>query len=253
MTEEFKRKPLIGSNGLPMKSYGHIPHMPGSRMGPGDHMCDEGQKRIATEKARDKHDVIIVQEKVDGSNVGVAKINGALVPLTRAGYVANTSPYEQHHHFYNWVMVNQSRFNELLKDGERICGEWLMQAHGTKYLLSHEPFVVFDLMVYNDRMIYLEFVSRIQKYDFISPNTIHIGAPLSIEKAMEKLKISGHGALDPVEGAVWRVERNGQIDRHKSERKWIVDFLVKYVRPDKVDGLYLPEQSGKEPIWNWKP
>jgi hypothetical protein len=32
-----------------------------------------------------------------------------------------------------------------------------------------------------------------------------------------------------------------------------VDFLAKWVRPDKVDGMYLPEISGKEPVWNWRP
>jgi hypothetical protein len=51
-----------------------------------------------------------------------------------------------------------------------------------------------------------------------------------------------HGALDPVEGVVYRVER-----------KDAVDFLVKYVRPEKVDGIYLPEVSGKEAVWNWQP
>ena len=244
---EFKTKPLG------QKSYGHIPHMPGSRMGPGDHMCEEGQKKIATEKTRDKHDLVIVQEKVDGSNVGVAKINGIIMPLTRSGYVANTSKYEQHQHFYNWVWTNHIRFNELLQDGERVCGEWLQQAHGTRYKLPHEPFVAFDIMVKTERKIYEEFVNRVKKYDFISPNTISIGAPLSIEKAMELLKVSGHGAIDPVEGAVWRVERNEQLDRHKSDREQRVDFLVKYVRPDKVDGFYLPEKSGQEPIWNWMP
>jgi len=58
---------------------------------------------------------------------------------------------------------------------------------------------------------------------------------------MERLGTYGfHGALDPVEGAVWRVERKG-----------VIDFLVKYVRPDKIDGDFLPEISGKEPVWNW--
>ena len=43
------------------KSYGHIPHLPGSRIGEGDHKCSDGQKRICCEKVRDKHDRIIVQ------------------------------------------------------------------------------------------------------------------------------------------------------------------------------------------------
>ena len=32
-----------------------------------------------------------------------------------------------------------------------------------------------------------------------------------------------------------------------------VDFLAKYVRPEKVDGAYLPEMSGQTAIWNWRP
>lgn len=234
--QERARKPLGG------KSYGHIPHLPGSRMGPGDHKCHEGQKRIATEKARDRHDVIIVQEKLDGSNVGVARIDGMIYPLSRAGYLADTSRYEQHWRFSQWVYANQNRFMAALQDGERLCGEWLMQAHGTRYDLRHEPFVVFDLMRGAERAPYDEFKARLFLY-FTAPHVLHIGGSLSIEDAMTKLKTYGmHGALDPVEGAVWRVERRGKFD-----------FIAKYVRPDKVDGFYLPEQSGKEAVWNWTP
>ena len=42
------------------KAYGHIPHLPTSRMGPADKHCHEGQSRICTEKVRDRHDEIIV-------------------------------------------------------------------------------------------------------------------------------------------------------------------------------------------------
>lgn len=48
--------------------------------------------------------------------------------------------------------------------------------------------------------------------------------------------------LGPVEGAVYRVERRGEVD-----------FLAKWVRPDKQDGCYLPEVSGGEAVWNWRP
>ncbi|KKL70160.1 hypothetical protein LCGC14_2107750, partial [marine sediment metagenome] len=30
-------------------------------------------------------------------------------------------------------------------------------------------------------------------------------------------------------------------------------FLAKWVRPDKEDGIYLPEISGGEAVWNWRP
>ena len=53
--EPKNTKPLGGKN------YGSIAHLPGSRMGPGDHSCPVGQERICNEKARDKLDLIVVQ------------------------------------------------------------------------------------------------------------------------------------------------------------------------------------------------
>lgn len=142
---------------IQQKSYGSIPHLSNSKMGTVDKVCHEGQETIATKKARDYKDLIIVQEKVDGSNVGIVKINGEIIPLSRAGFAANTSPYKQHHIFHDWVFKNKVRFNELLNEGERLCGEWILQVHGTHYKLIHEPFVPFDLMKKTQRLTYLPF------------------------------------------------------------------------------------------------
>ena len=232
-----ERKPLG------IKSYGTIPLLPNSRVTPADKHCHEGQARIATEKQRDRHDEIIVQEKLDGSNVGVALIHGCIVALTRAGYIAKTSPYEQHWHWSNWVESNKSRFLAVLKEGERLCGEWLMQAHGTRYELLHEPLVVFDIMKEHVRVPYEEFAHRIKRGNFIIPHLIHKGLPLSVNRALEIIGEHGyHGAVDEIEGVVWRVQRRGKVD-----------FLVKYLKPYKEDGIYLPEKSGKDPVWNWYP
>ena len=226
---------------LGQKAYGHIPHLPGSRMTPADKHCHEGQARICTEKPRDKYDRIIVQEKLDGACVAIANVEGAILALGRAGYLAVSSPFEQHHLFAQWVMDNEARFLEVLRPGERLVGEWLAQAHGTRYALSHEPFVAFDLMREVLRTPYEEFIRRIAER-FVTPRVIHTGGPISIDAVVAQLEPSGHGALDAVEGAVWRVERQGRVD-----------FLAKWVRPDKVDGSYLPEISNREPVWNWRP
>lgn len=230
---ETNKKPLG------KKSYGSIPHLIGSRLGEGDHHCHEGQHKIATEKTRDRHDLVIVQEKLDGSNVGVAKIDGKIIAITRAGYTADSSKYFQHIVFDKWVKQNESRFFNMLKEGERVCGEWLAQAHGTKYNLSHEPFVPFDFMVGNERTVYSEFEKRVKEFDFTVPNLLHVGRSIGIEYILEKIKTSGHGAIDEVEGAIWRVERQGKVD-----------FLAKFVHHFKQDGKYLPEMNGGETHWN---
>ena len=234
---------------LGQKSYGHIPHLPDSRMGPGDHKCSLGQAKIACSQVRDKHDHIIVQEKLDGSNVSVCKINGEIIALGRAGYRAGTSPRVQHKVFASWVGRNRNRFEELLAEEERICGEWLWQAHGTRYRLHHEPFVAFDLMAGNSRSPYQEFMSRVHDI-FVTPHVISEGPPISIGVAMNRLgKYGHHGASEQVEGVVWRIERNKLIDKRAGEkagRAVCVDFLVKYVRPNKIDGKYLDG----EPVLN---
>jgi hypothetical protein len=184
-------------------------------------------------KTRDRHDRVIVQEKLDGSNVAVAKVNGIVMPLTRAGYRAEDSPYAQHHRFAEWAYVRQDLFDGLLAEGERVCGEWLYQAHGTRYDLPHGPFVPFDLLTGPKRVPFDEFTRRVSPL-LPLPFVAHDGGACSVEKALKALGEFGkHGGRDPVEGAVWRVERQGAVD-----------YLCKFVRTDKVDGLYLPELNG---------
>ena len=227
---------------LGQRAYGSIPHLPGSRRGPADKGLSDQQARILTIKGRDKHDIITVEEKLDGSCVSVAKLNGQILALIRAGYSASGSNYKQHHAFAVWVEENRARFDALLVEGERCVGEWLMEAHGTLYTLPHEPFVIFDIITGYVRALSAPMKARCAAQGFVTPRVLHVGEPISIEKVLTMLEPSGHGAQDGVEGAVWRVERKG-----------VVDFLGKYVRPDKVDGKYLETISGNAPIYNWTP
>ena len=228
---------------LGQKCYGSIPHLPNSRLGSSDSCVDSGQAKICTVSVRDKHDVIIVQEKLDGSNVGVALLNGTLIPLTRSGYHASTSRYQQHHWFADWVEKHEARFRHVLREGERICGEWLAQAHGTLYTINelYEPFIPFDIINGARRMSFVDFIERLDG-NFRTPTLLHAGnSSISVEKAMG-IHEQYHFPCDQIEGVVYRVERRGEVD-----------FLAKYVRQDKVDGKYLPEVSGKEAVWNWRP
>ena len=98
---------------LNQKNYGSIPHLSNSKLGTGDYFIHEGQEKILTEKKRDKHDNILVFEKYDGSNVGICRVDNNIYALTRSGYLANTSPYKQHHIFSDWVEKNKLSFIHL--------------------------------------------------------------------------------------------------------------------------------------------
>lgn len=229
------------SKPLGVKNYGSIPHFSFSRLGPGDHYCHKGQEDICTVDNKGRR--VIVQIKLDGSNVGVARVSGELYPLGRSGYTAISSPYKQHHLFHDWVMANKSRFS-FLREGERIAGEWLALAHGTRYNLWHDPFVAFDIFTpKNKRLTFAQFSERTRDL-FVTPHLVHNSRQqFNIYLLQDSLAMYDrgpvHGELEPVEGVIYRV---------KDDAKQEVLFLCKYVRQEKVDGKYLENE-----VWNWTP
>lgn len=226
---------------LGRKSYGSIPHLCGSKLGPGDHTISVGQHRIATQTCATNNKGckrrIFIQEKLDGSNVGIAKINNEIVPITRAGYCADSSPFNMHHKFAKWVSKNESKFRDLLDEGERLCGEWLYQAHGLLYSLPHEPFVAFDIFNKdNERLNYTDFKDRIEPFEIVTPNLIASG-PIAPQELMDVLRITGskHGCNSVPEGIVYRVE----VETKSKSGVYKPDFLCKFVRHTFEPGVYL--------------
>lgn len=53
---------------LGTKAYGHIPHLPDSRMGPGDHKVPDGVQSLVCERLR-TNDSVTVTEKTGGDPV----------------------------------------------------------------------------------------------------------------------------------------------------------------------------------------
>jgi hypothetical protein len=77
---------------------------------------------------------------------------------------------------------------------------------------------------------------------FVRPHVVHCGPAVRLEVVDALLGEHGfHGAVDRVEGAMWRVERGDELV-----------LRAKYVRPKKVDGALLPENSGKAAVWKWR-
>jgi hypothetical protein len=220
-----------------MKRYPSINHLPDSLLTKGDRTVSLEQSTICQYKARDIQDVIIVTEKLDGTNVRVVKTGSQIQTILRSGNPAQSSKHITHQLFNDWVWKNYDRF-EFLKDNQSIVGEWLAYAHGTLYNLPHEPFVVFDLMEGNKRITYKELINVVCG-KFITARLLHFGQPVTTDWIMDRIDLdkSFHGAQDPIEGAVWRVERKGEVD-----------FLAKYVRPDYIPGKYLDDNC-----WLWSP
>jgi len=230
---------------LNVKNYGSVPHLSNSRLGSGDHYVNMGMERILTEKKRDKNDRILAFEKYDGSNVGIVKLDNQIIPITRSGYKASSSPYIQHYMFNDWVYKNISLFIDLLDNGERITGEWMAQAHGLKYNIKSEPILFFDYFNNeNKRDKYDLFKQKCDNYGLNTVRLLHDGDPIKSDKLLDKLNEKTdfmESELLP-EGIVYRVERNG-----------VMDFMAKWVRSDYIPGVFMMGKGEHELIWNWRP
>lgn len=188
-------------------------------------------------------DRIIVQEKIDGSCVSVANIDGEIVALTRSGYRCQDVTYEHLRLFEHYVEECKDALIKLLQPNERLVGEWLPMAHGTEYDPNHPDFslfTAFDIFRDDKRILFDEFKERVDNCAIRRAYALHDDSvALSVEDALDILGEFGfHGAIEQIEGAVWRVEREGRVD-----------FLAKFVRHDKIDGKYF----NQEPNWYWYP
>lgn len=236
----MSQKVIIG------KAYGSIPHLRGSKFGNRlDKGCSGSDTALFTGPLRrSPQDWITVTEKLDGSSVAVMNYCGSLVAINRAGYPAISSPWVQHRLFAIWVNDHYAELSTVLQcNGDRICGEWLAQAHGTRYdLTGRSPFVAFDLFSsFGKRRNHWDFEDLCKSAEIQTAPLLWEGPePCSIEEALCRLGEHGqYGAIDLAEGCVWRLEREGEFEA-----------IAKYVRPEKDIGGYLPEVSGQKAIWN---
>jgi hypothetical protein len=225
------------------KAYGSTPHLIGSRLGPGDYSLTPEQSALFVGERRRKGDRFLVTEKIDGSCVSVARVEGRILALQRAGYLASTSPFPLHHAFDRWVRDREKLFSELLGDHERLVGEWLHTAMGTRFEISDPDDLLAGFAMFGGqkRLPYDEFAERTGKLDLRRAKLLSDGPGISIDRAMELVGENGHhGALDGAEGAVWVMETNGEFNS-----------IAKFVRADKVDGKYMGGITGGADVVNY--
>lgn len=128
-----------------LPGYPKIPHLPfNPNLSEGDIVASNDTAKILWES-----DKIYVQEKVDGSNLGIAVVDGHPVMRNRDKFLSKGerktgASRQQFKPSWNWFYENKAKFEQL--EGYSIYGEWLLAVHGIHYNQLHDWFYVYDIL-----------------------------------------------------------------------------------------------------------
>jgi len=120
--------------------YPRTPHLEGSRLQPGD----EDLAAVPLDVLRGRF--VVVEEKLDGANAGIAIGADGGLRLQSRGHALTGGARERHFDlFKRWASGHRTALLELLGAGRTIYGEWLYAKHTVFYDLLPHYFLEFDV------------------------------------------------------------------------------------------------------------
>lgn len=227
----YKNLPEIFNGKIIPKNFGHISHLTGSKLiDDEDKLLSEEEQNKYTLSKRDRNDLVIIFEKIDGMNAGVIKKNGVLYPINRKGYdtrnmgLINPDLELLGNEWAKWVDAHYLKYDSILEEGERLVFENCILQHTLQYKFKCEPvFLLAKYDVKNKKINHTQLTSLATKNDISQPPVLNIGVaipPQLIIQQYPKGIIGVHGLM---EGIVYNYEHNGE---HESCAKFVSNPIM---------------------------
>jgi RNA ligase-like protein len=130
----------MGSTRGAFVKYPRTPHLFGSRGTDDDkHLGDAESARFLADPS------LIVEEKLDGTNVGVHFTSDGALVLQCRGHLITEGMHPQYDLFKQWVAVKRDLLEQRLEDRFILFGEWLYARHSVHYRGLSHYFYEFDI------------------------------------------------------------------------------------------------------------
>ena len=211
--------------------YPRTPHLFGSKGTADDRHLNEKQSVELLSDAS-----LIVEEKLDGTNVGIHFSKGELVLQCR-GHEIREGMHPQYDLFKQWVNVKRFNLESQLTDRYILYGEWLYAKHTIHYRGLPHYFFEFDIYDKPNKR-FLDLDVRLEIVRRLKVQTVPVLHRGPIRRSQLKSLI-GRSAFDSefvnpstrrpdqlMEGLYLRTERNGQVTRR-----------AKLVRPEFIEKI----------------
>jgi len=210
--------------------YPRTPHLFGSKGTDDDkHLGSKESKAFLAD------DSLIVEEKLDGTNVGIHFTRSGRMVLQCRGHEITEGMHPQYDLFKQWTAVKRPALESALGDRFILYGEWLYAKHSVHYRKLPHYFFEFD--VYDkDENQFLDFDARVRLLEgtrIYTVPVVHRGSvtaeqlqcligPSIFDSSFDN-PITGE-TDDLMEGLYCRIEANGFVTgRAKSVRPEFVE------------------------------
>jgi len=180
---------------------------------------------------------LIVEEKLDGTNVGIHFTSGGRMVLQCRGHEITEGMHPQYDLFKQWTAVKRPLLETLLADRFILYGEWLYARHSVQYRALPHYFFEFDMWD-KDAGQFLDLAARLRMLEGTGLQTVPVlhRGPATAEELRALIGPSAFdsafdnpvtGLPDPsMEGLYLRTEANG-----------VVAGRAKLVRPEFVEKI----------------
>jgi hypothetical protein len=137
--------------------YPRTPHLFGSR-------GTDGDKHLGQRESLDfiADASLIIEEKLDGTNVGIHFTSAGRMVLQCRGHEITTGMHAQYDLFKQWTMTKRPSLETILEDRLLLFGEWLYARHSLHY--RRLPHYFFEFDIYDKQaQAFLDLASRLEK------------------------------------------------------------------------------------------
>lgn len=194
-----------------MTAFFRFPHTP--------HLAWLGEGQPRDDKVLALHEVesllageVVVEEKIDGANVGLSvSPKGDVVAQNRGCFLTRTHAHEQFRPLWPWLDRHRDSLFDALGENLVLFGEWCYACHSVRYDRLPDWFLCFD--------VYDRLASRFWSADRRNALLATIGLEPTPEvargrygvAALERLLGESHVGTGAMEGLVIRSETDGWV------------------------------------------
>jgi hypothetical protein len=213
--------------------YPRTPHLFGSKATDDDkHLSEAESNQFLADKS------LIVEEKLDGTNVGIHFTSDGKMVLQCRGHLITQGMHPQYDFFKQWTTVKRCVIEDRLEDRFILFGEWLYARHSLHY--RQLPHYFFEFDIYDkDQETFLDLKQRLTVIEGAGIGTVPVLHRGAISKGALQGLI-GPSRFDSVfenpftrrsdnlmEGLYLRIEAAGSVI---GRAKWVRPEFVEKVK-----------------------